>query len=72
MSEHRPRGSTANCVKCARKFNPGDRVITVFIVQKTGANPENLREFGAWLGGEFELVHADCANPSLSIGVITL
>ena len=66
MPELHPRGSTNLCIRCRKQFEPGDRVYPIYIVQKTGPNPDNLREQGAWLTGEFELSHADCKNPQLS------
>jgi len=52
-------------MKCQRKLSSADRVIPAYIVEKTGVNPDNVRQFGAWLSGEFELIHVDCENPSL-------
>lgn len=72
MPELRPRGNTDVCVRCRKKFMPGDRVHMVHIVQSTGPNPENLREMGAWLTGEFELVHDDCRNPELKRDVTVI
>jgi len=60
---------TTNCAVCHKFFNPGDRVITVYIVQKTGRNMET-RDMGAWLGEDFELAHAACADPGLEGNVI--
>lgn len=72
MPELRPRGNASLCIRCRKKFEPGDRVSPIYIVQKTGPNPENLREAGAWLTGEFELSHIDCTNPQLEMGSIIL
>ena len=60
---------TTLCAVCRKFFNPGDRVITVFIVQKTGHNMET-KDMGAWIGADFELMHASCADPSLEGNVI--
>ena len=56
---------TAHCMKCQRKLSSADRVIPAYIVEKTGVDPSDVRRFGAWLSGEFELIHVDCDNPSL-------
>ncbi len=64
MASLRQRTSTTTCAVCHKLFNPGDRVITVFIVQQTGRNVET-RDMGAWLAEEFELAHAVCADPGL-------
>lgn len=61
---------TSQCVKCQRRLQPGDRVIPAYIVEKVGVNPENVRQFGAWLMGEFELIHCDCENTDLSHSII--
>lgn len=60
-----PRCNTTTCVKCRRKFERGDRVQVVNIIDKIGGNPNNVREEGAWLTGEFELQHANCQDPTL-------
>lgn len=61
------RTPTTHCAVCDKPFAPGDRVITVFIVQKVGHNAET-RDLGAWLAEEFELAHAVCADPGLDRG----
>ena len=63
------RVPTHTCAKCKKKFKPGDRVITAFIVQKVGFNPQ-VRDVGAWLGEEFELVHVMCENTALDGQII--
>lgn len=40
------------------------------IVQRVGRNPDT-RELGAMIGDEFELVHAECKDPSLDGKLIT-
>jgi hypothetical protein len=60
-----PRGNADTCIKCKRKFMPGDRVQMVFIVRQVGMNPHNPREMGAWLGDEFEMAHETCEDPQL-------
>jgi hypothetical protein len=41
----------------------------VFIVQKVGRNMET-KDMGAWLGEDFELVHASCIDPQLTAQII--
>lgn len=60
------------CAKCQRRFEPCDRVTQVYIVEKVTANPNNLRQLGAWMIDDFEMVHVDCANPSLDRGGIVV
>lgn len=60
-----PRCNGDTCVKCRRKFQRGDRVVIVHIVENVGSNPSNPREVGAWLSGEFEMQHSICADPGL-------
>jgi hypothetical protein len=60
-----PRCGTDTCVRCRKKFEPGDRATVVNIVDRVGVNPDNIRQQGAWLTGEFELLHVDCKNPGL-------
>jgi len=61
------RTPTTTCAVCHKFFSPGDRVITIFIVQKIGPNMET-HDTGAWLAEEFELAHAVCADPALDRG----
>ena len=59
------------CGKCRKKLQPGDRVTQAYIVDRTGANPNNIVLLGAWLSEEFELTHIDCRDPDLSKGMPT-
>jgi hypothetical protein len=52
-------------MKCQRRLQATDRVLPAYIVEKVGVDPGNIRNFGSWLSGEFELVHVDCENTSL-------
>ena len=60
---------TSQCAVCHRSFMPGDRVLPVYIVQQVGRNMET-KDIGAWLGGDFELMHAACADPGLEGRII--
>jgi hypothetical protein len=64
-----PRGNCDHCAACRKKFEPGDRVMPIYIVQTVGFN-QATREFGAFLGEQFELMHAMCINPSLDGQII--
>ena len=66
------RGDANTCIKCRRKFIPGDRVQMVHIVVALGRNPRNPRELGAFLSEEFELAHACCVDPQLASEIITV
>lgn len=69
MSNLRQRVPTTTCAKCRKLFAPGDRVLTVYIVQRVGRNMET-KDMGAWLGEDFELVHASCVDPQLTAQII--
>jgi len=70
MASLRQKTPTSECAKCHRAFFPGDRVMTAFIVQKVGRNMET-KDIGAWLGDDFELIHASCPDPGLDARIIT-
>jgi len=70
MATLQQKTPTAECTVCHKLFMPGDRVISVFIVQKVGRNMETM-DVGAWLGESFELAHVVCADPGLEGRVIT-
>lgn len=65
-----PRCNGDTCVRCRRKFERGDRVQVVNIIEKIGHNPSNPREVGAWFAGEFEVQHSNCADPGLDGTII--
>lgn len=69
MSKLRQRVPLNTCAKCRKAFEPGDRVVTAFIVQKIANNPV-AGQMGAWLGEDFELVHASCPDPQLEARII--
>lgn len=65
----RQRVALTTCARCRKKFIPGDRVLPAYIIQKVGRNPEG-RDMGAFIGEDFEFVHASCADPTLEGKVI--
>jgi len=65
-----PRCNGDTCILCRRKFEAGDRVQVVHIVEKIGANPMSPRDVGAWLSSEFELKHVICADTGLEGALI--
>ena len=65
-----PRCSGDTCIRCRRKFERGDRVQIVNIIEKVGSHPVNPLEMGAWFAGEFEIQHALCADPGLDGTII--
>jgi len=65
-----PRTDGSTCIRCRRKFERGDRVIVVNIIEKIGPNPSNPREIGSWFSGEFEVQHSNCADTSLDGSII--
>ena len=64
-----PRCSTDTCVRCRKKLGASDRVQVAMIVDKIGRNP-TTREVGAFLSEEFELLHVNCTDTTLSGQVI--
>ena len=69
MASLRQHTATTTCARCHRMFQPGERVMPAYIVQKVARNPTG-REMGAFLGDDFELVHASCADPGLEGKII--
>jgi hypothetical protein len=63
-----PRVESDVCARCRKKFREGDRLTQAFIVERTGLNPNNLRDPGVFLSAEFELVHIRCEDADLSKG----
>jgi hypothetical protein len=59
------------CARCRKQLRPGDRVLTAMIIQKVGYNPET-KDVGAFLGADFELVHASCPDPALEGKILVL
>lgn len=65
------RVSTHLCARCRKVLNPGDRIVTLYIVDKIGkGNVSNPLELGAFLSSDFELAHYDCRDPSLTRALI--
>jgi hypothetical protein len=71
MAPLRPRVASNVCVRCRKNFMPGDRVIYVMIVEKSGYNAET-RDLGTWMLGEYEVAHVVCVDPGLEGKLITL
>lgn len=65
-----PRCNGDTCIKCRRKFQRGERVLIVNIIEKTGKNPSNPLQVGSWLSGEFEIMHANCEDTALGSTII--
>jgi hypothetical protein len=61
----RQRVPATICAKCRKPLAAGDRVVMAMIVQGVGRNP-STKSIEAMIGDEFELVHADCRDTSLS------
>jgi hypothetical protein len=64
------RGTGDTCMKCRRKFQPGDRMQPAYIVTGHGRDPANPRQPGLLIGPEFEMVHVVCEDPQLAGQVI--
>jgi hypothetical protein len=62
------RVDSDRCTRCRKKFMPGDRVATTYIVDTTGINPNNIRENGLFLCNDYEFCHIDCTDPGLDKG----
>lgn len=66
----RQRVALTMCARCRKNIKPGDRVLAAHIVQKVGRNPET-KDIGAWIGEDFEFVHASCTDTTLSGSLIS-
>ncbi len=53
------------CARCRKKFRAGDRLMPAYIVKNPDTRDPVTRELAAEMSGEFEFVHASCADPSL-------
>lgn len=60
----RQRVPLTMCARCRKPVQAGDRVLPAYIVQKVGRN-DQTKDIGAWIGEDFEFVHASCADPTL-------
>ena len=58
------------CARCRRKFKAGDRVTPAYIILNPDARDPQTKMRAAEMSGEFELVHASCADPSLNGNVL--
>lgn len=67
-----PRVDGDTCVRCRRKFVPGDRITPAMIVVKTGRHPNNPKEVGVHMSSEFELVHIDCNDRGVTLPLVGL
>jgi len=67
--DRHPHVGSGTCGKCRKPFGPGHRVVIVNIVDRRGANPQNLGEIGVMLFEEYELAHANCRDPLLKKGL---
>jgi len=54
------------CARCRRKFAVGNRICVAMIVENPDAVDPHTLQRAAQMAGEFELVHASCADPSLT------
>lgn len=66
-----PRCNSATCVRCRKRFMPGDRFDIVYIVISAGLE-EGIP--GVRASSEFELAHVACPDPQLQglvIGGVT-
>lgn len=54
------------CVKCRKKFKPGDRIVQVYIIDKIGKDPRPPHGPGAFLNDSFEFGHYDCNDVGMN------
>ena len=59
------RVSHTTCARCRQKFKAGDRIIPAYIVENPDTRDPVTKELAAKMTGDFEFVHASCADPSL-------
>jgi len=60
------------CARCRKKFKAGDRALPAYIILDPDGRDPVTKMRGAEMSGEFELVHASCADPSLDGKVVLL
>lgn len=65
-----PHVDADTCGKCRKPLGPGHRVTIAHIVERAGANPVNIKERGATLFEEYEIVHVNCHDPLLKRGLL--
>jgi hypothetical protein len=53
------------CARCRKKFKAGDRALAAMIIANPDTRDPATKMRVAEMSGEFELVHASCADPSL-------
>ena len=54
------------CGRCRLAVQAADRVVTCFIVQHTGLDPNKPLDLQTCLNADVEIVHADCRDPQLT------
>lgn len=59
------RVSHTTCARCRKGFQAGDRIMPAYIVLNPNTRNPETKELAAEMSGEFEFVHAACADPSL-------
>lgn len=64
----RPRVSHTTCARCRKLFKAGDRAIPAYIIQNPNTRDPRTQELSIEMSGEFEFVHAACADPALEGG----
>lgn len=55
----------SQCARCRKAFKPGDRALPAYIVLGVNVRHPETKELVSQLSGDFEFVHAACADPSL-------
>lgn len=53
------------CARCRVKISPGMRVLPAYIVEATNVRHPESKNLVSQLSGDFEFVHASCADPFL-------
>lgn len=61
----RQRVDHTTCARCRKRFKAGDRVLTAMIIKNPDARDPATKMRAAEMSGEFELVHASCADTAL-------
>ncbi len=53
------------CARCRKKFRAGDRAVIAMIIKNPDTQDPATKQRVAEMSGEYEMVHASCADPAL-------
>lgn len=68
FAEIEPREEPYRCVLCKKDFERGDRIYTMHMILGIGKSPTSRKPEAA-ASGNYEVCHASCSDPQLSLGL---